>query len=119
MAASARVPVRRHVGGHLAEIERERARALSVYGLLLVPGFELTYNDPDPDHAGHAVAVGLRSLVAMDDGLVAAMEKARTAGATIVAAHPHDRGPTAGCRLRRPAPSRRASRLEDARSLRA
>jgi hypothetical protein len=79
---------------YLAEIERERARALSAYGLLLVPGFELTYNDPNPDRAAHAVAVGLRSLVAMDDGPAAAMEQARAAGAAILAAHPHDSGPT-------------------------
>jgi hypothetical protein len=79
-----------NVGAYLVGIERERARALSAYGLLLVPGLELTYNDPDPDRAAHAVAVGLRSLVAMDDGPAAAMEKARAAGAAILAAHPHD-----------------------------
>jgi hypothetical protein len=62
-----------NVGAYLAEIERERARALSAFGLLLVPGFELTYNDPNPDRAGHAVAVGLRSLVGMDEGPAAAM----------------------------------------------
>ena len=31
----------------------------------------------------------------MDDGPAAAMEKARAAGAAILAAHPHDSGPTA------------------------
>jgi len=84
-----------NVGGYLAAIERERARALSAYGLLLVPGFELTYNDPDPDNAAHAVAVGLRSMVGMDAGPAAAMKEARTAGAAIFAAHPHDCGPSA------------------------
>jgi hypothetical protein len=83
-----------NVDAYLAEVERERARGLSAYGLLLVPGFELTYNDPNPDLAGHAVAVGLRSLVGMDGGLAAAMEEARAAGAAIVAAHPHDSSPT-------------------------
>jgi predicted metal-dependent phosphoesterase TrpH len=83
-----------NVGAYLAGLERERARALSAYGLLLVPGLELTYNDPDPDRAAHAVAVGLRGLVGMDDGPVAAMETARAAGAAILAAHPHEFGPT-------------------------
>jgi hypothetical protein len=83
-----------NVGAYLADLERERARALSAYGLLLVPGLELTYNDPDPERAAHAVAVGLRSLVAMDDGVVAAMEAARAAGAAILMAHPHDFEPT-------------------------
>jgi hypothetical protein len=59
-----------------------------------VPGLELTYNDPDPDRAAHAVAIGLRSLVAIDDGPAAAIETARAAGAAVLAAHPHDYGPT-------------------------
>jgi histidinol phosphatase-like PHP family hydrolase len=41
-----------NVDAYLAELERERSRAWSDHGLLLVPGFELTYNDPDPDTAG-------------------------------------------------------------------
>ena len=44
---------------YLEAIAHERDRARSTYGLLLVPGLELTYNDPDPDRACHAVAVGL------------------------------------------------------------
>ena len=83
-----------NLDAYLAAIESESIRARSRYGLLVVPGFELTYNDPNPDRAGHAVAVGLRTLVAMDDGPAAAMEIARDRGAAIVVAHPHDRGPT-------------------------
>jgi hypothetical protein len=69
---------------YLAEIERERVRALSMFGLLLVPGLELTYNDPDSDCACHAVAIAPRRLVGMDDGPAAAMEQARDLGAAIV-----------------------------------
>jgi hypothetical protein len=83
-----------NVDAYLADIELERDRALSAYGLMLLPGFELTYNDPNPDRAGHAVAVGLRSLVTMDEGPAAALEAARDRGAAIVVAHPHDSGPT-------------------------
>ena len=63
-----------NIDAYLAAIEREAVRALSTYGLLLVPGLELTYNDPDPDAAGHAVAVGLRGLVGMNDGPAVAMD---------------------------------------------
>src|SRR4249920_781233 len=87
-----------NVGAYLAAIEGERARARSTYGLLLVPGLELTYNDPNPDQAGHAVAVGLQGLVGMDDGPAAAMEAARSAGAAVIAAHPHGPGPARGVR---------------------
>ena len=79
-----------NIDAYLAAIEREAVRALSTYGLLLVPGLELTYNDPDPDAAGHAVAVGVRGLVGMNDGPAVAMDAARSAGAAVIAAHPHD-----------------------------
>jgi 3',5'-nucleoside bisphosphate phosphatase len=80
---------------YLAEIEREAARAWRTYGLLVVPGLELTFNDPEPVMAAHAVAIGLREFVSVDDGIADAMRTATEAGAAIVAAHPssaQDRG---------------------------
>ena len=74
---------------YLAEIEREAARARRLYDLLVIPGLELTYNHEDPDRAGHALALGLREPVSMDDGLVEAMRRARATGASIIAAHPN------------------------------
>src|SRR6476660_4396762 len=41
---------------YLAEIQAQTERARRDYDLLLVPGLELTYNDPDPSLAAHAVA---------------------------------------------------------------
>jgi hypothetical protein len=75
---------------YLAEIEREAARAARTYGMLVVPGLELTFNDPEPVMAAHAVAVGLREFVSVDDGIAEAMRTAAQAGAAIVAAHPND-----------------------------
>lgn len=80
---------------YLDAITREAVRARARFGLLVVPGLELTYNDPDPDAAGHAVAVGLRSYVSPDSGLAEAMALARGAGAAIIAAHPHGDVPSA------------------------
>jgi predicted metal-dependent phosphoesterase TrpH len=74
---------------YLAEIEREAARAWRTYGLLVVPGLELTFNDPEPVMAAHAVAIGLREFVSVDDGIAQAMRSAAEAGAVIVAAHPN------------------------------
>ena len=70
-------------------IEREARRAREQYGLLLIPGIELTHIAQSSDDAGHALALGLRTFVSVDDGLEAAMRAARAAGAAIVAAHPH------------------------------
>ena len=81
--------------GYLAEIDREAERARELHGLLLLPGAELSYNDPDPDRSAHAVAVGLRSFVSVDGGIDGAIEQAVQAGAALVAAHPFDHEPAA------------------------
>ena len=74
---------------YLAEIEAEAARAASLYGLLVLPGLELTYDDPDPLRSAHAVAVGLHSFVGVGTGLENALASARASGAALVAAHPY------------------------------
>jgi hypothetical protein len=74
---------------YLAEVEREADRAWRTYGMLVVPGLELTFNDAEPVMAAHAVALGLREFVSVDDGIAEAMRTATEAGAAIVAAHPN------------------------------
>ena len=78
---------------YLADVEREARRAWATYGLLVVPGLELTFNDAEPVLAAHAVAVGLRSHVSVDNGIAEAIETAAQAGAAIIAAHPYDGEP--------------------------
>ncbi len=73
---------------YLADVEREAARAWRTYGMLVIPGLELTFNDEQPVEAAHAVAIGLRSFVSVDHGIAEAMRTAAQAGAAIVAAHP-------------------------------
>ena len=74
---------------YLAAVEEEAARALALYGLLVIPGLELTYDDPDPLQSAHVVAVGLRDYVALDEDLESALATARAHGAALVAAHPY------------------------------
>lgn len=81
---------------YLHEIECEADRAWRTYGLLVIPGLELTFNDEDPLAAAHAVAIGLRTFVSVDDGIAEAMRTAAEAGAALVAAHPYDRSLVAG-----------------------
>jgi predicted metal-dependent phosphoesterase TrpH len=76
-------------GAYLDELDAEAERARRRYGLLVVPGLELTVEDEDPRRAGHALAVGLRSFVSVDRGLEVALREARAAGAALVAAHPY------------------------------
>jgi predicted metal-dependent phosphoesterase TrpH len=80
-----------HAANHadyLSEFEAQAERARREYDLLLLPGLELTYNDLDPFLAAHAVAVGCRAFVSVDDGLETALGRARTEGAALIAAHP-------------------------------
>jgi hypothetical protein len=86
---------------YLAAIEAEAERARALYGLLVVPGLELTHNHLDPDLAAHAVAVGLRELVSPDVGLVGSLLEAREAGAALVAAHPQGSGESVTARATR------------------
>ena len=81
-----------HAGNHAAYLDAIRAegeRARAEYDLLLLPGLELTYDELDPALAAHAVAVGLDRFVGVDHGLDAALERARAAGAALIAAHPY------------------------------
>jgi hypothetical protein len=84
-----------HAGNHgdyLAEIAAQAERARHDYDLLVLPGLELTYDDPDPFRSAHAVAVGIRDFVQLDDGLEPALAKAHDAGAALIAAHPYRDG---------------------------
>ncbi len=84
---------RRTFGQYLKAVEREARRAREQYDLLVIPGLELTYDDPDPDQAGHALALGLRSFDPLDGALEDALRETRRQGAAVVAAHPHGREP--------------------------
>ncbi|HEV2592605.1 MAG TPA: PHP domain-containing protein [Gaiellaceae bacterium] len=81
---------------YLRDVERQAARAAARYGLLVIPGLELTYDDPDPTRAAHAVAVGLRRFVGVELGLEPALAAARELGAALVAAHPYTPEQAAG-----------------------
>ena len=85
---------------YLDAIRDEAERARAEYDLLLLPGLELTYDDVDPALAAHAVAVGLDRFVGVDLGIDVALERARAAGAALIAAHPYTRGQAEGARRR-------------------
>jgi predicted metal-dependent phosphoesterase TrpH len=81
---------------YLRSIRAEALRARELYDLLVVPGLELTYDDPDPLRAAHAVAIGLRSYVDVAAGVETALAAARAHGAALVAAHPYSPDQLAG-----------------------
>lgn len=76
-------------GRYLEAIAGEAERAARRYDMLVIPGLELTFDDPDPARTAHAVAVGLETFVALEGGLVESLRAAREAGAALIAAHPY------------------------------
>jgi predicted metal-dependent phosphoesterase TrpH len=74
---------------YAAAVREEAERALSEYGLIVIPGLELSDNQDDPDLSAHALAIGLERHITMDAGLVPALEAANDQGAAVVAAHPY------------------------------
>lgn len=83
-------------GRYLADVESEAARARALYGLLVLPGLELTFDHTDSTRAAHVVAIGLRSFVGVTYGLEPALAAARERGAALVAAHPYTPGQAVG-----------------------
>ena len=79
-------------GAYLAELELEAERARRLYDLLVLPGLELTQDDPDPALGAHALAIGLDSFVGVAAGIEPALRAARARGAALVAAHPYEPG---------------------------
>lgn len=74
---------------YAAALRAEADRALTEYGLIVIPGLELSDNHEDPDLSAHALALGLERYVPMDAGIVPALEAANDQGAAVVAAHPY------------------------------
>ena len=88
---------------YLRAIQLENARAQAAYGMSVIPGLELTWDDPDPAWAAHAVVIGTHCYVGLEDGLETALERARSLGAAVIAVHPHalESDPIAGRTTRR------------------
>jgi 3',5'-nucleoside bisphosphate phosphatase len=76
--------------GYLAAVRAEVERAHNDYGLLVIPGLELTDNDEDPERATHVLALGLSAHVSVDNGIIPALHDAQAQGSALIAAHPYD-----------------------------
>jgi len=73
-----------------AEIEREARRAWDEYRMIVLPGCELTQNRVRRSDSAHALAIGLDEFVSADGSVEEMLERARRAGALVVACHPNE-----------------------------
>lgn len=72
------------------EISREAERAWRAYGMLVIPGAEMTRNTVNRDTSVHILALGLNDFLSADGDPIAVLREIRTRGAVSVACHPHE-----------------------------
>ncbi|MGE4053823.1 MAG: phosphotransferase [Vicinamibacterales bacterium] len=75
----------------LAEIEREADRARRRYGLLVIPGAEITQNHLRSRKNSHIVGLNLREHISADQPAEQILREIRRQGALSIACHPHHR----------------------------
>jgi len=74
---------------YLGEIQDEAERAWWTYRMLVLPGVELTDEHVQPEEAAHVVTVGTSRFYGLDDGLDAALDRAKDDGCLLIGAHPY------------------------------
>ena len=72
------------------EIRREADRAWTSYGMLVIPGAEMTRNTINRDTSVHVLALGLHEFLSADGDPIEMLGEIRARGAVAVACHPHE-----------------------------
>jgi predicted metal-dependent phosphoesterase TrpH len=76
---------------YLAEIATEAARAQELYGLLVIPGAEVTQNHIRAHRNAHIVALNVKEYISADQTAEDILHEIRRQGALSIACHPHHR----------------------------
>ncbi len=72
------------------EIRKEGERAWKSYGMLVIPGAEMTRNTVNRDTSAHVLALGLDDYLSADGDPIEMLGEIRARGAVSVACHPHE-----------------------------
>jgi hypothetical protein len=75
---------------YLDEIRSEAERAWKSYGMLVLPGAEMTRNTINRDTSVHILALGLTDFLSADGDPLEMLREIRERGAVSVACHPHE-----------------------------
>ena len=75
---------------YFEEICREADRAWKTYGMLVIPGAELTRNTINRDTSVHILALGLEEFLSADGDPLDLLREIRARDAVSVACHPHE-----------------------------
>ena len=76
---------------YLADIAAEAARARKLYGMLVVPGAEITQNGLRSRKNSHIIALNIKQWISADQSAREILEEIRRQGAFSIACHPHHR----------------------------
>ncbi|HEY8279720.1 MAG TPA: PHP domain-containing protein [Bdellovibrionota bacterium] len=73
---------------HMANIKKEGARAWKQYGMLVIPGFEITKNSISNHRSAHMLALGTDQYVDPNLDIIDICKQVRGFGGVTIAAHP-------------------------------
>lgn len=73
---------------YLEKIREEGERAQCLYGMKVIPGFEITKNYLSNHRSAHILALGVSDFVSADDSIETILKKIQEQGAISIAAHP-------------------------------
>jgi predicted metal-dependent phosphoesterase TrpH len=76
---------------YLEDIETQARRAWETYGMLVVPGAEVTQNRLSGRKNSHIIALDIKRYVSADQSADAILKEIRRQGALSIACHPHHR----------------------------
>jgi 3',5'-nucleoside bisphosphate phosphatase len=76
---------------YLADIRKEAARALDQYGMLVIPGAEITQNRLRGRMNSHVIALDIKQYISADQKADAILREIQRQGALSIACHPHHR----------------------------
>jgi 3',5'-nucleoside bisphosphate phosphatase len=76
---------------YLADIEYEGRRALHEYGMLVIPGAEITQNRLNGKKNSHIIALDIKDYISADQKAEHILKEIRRQGALSIACHPHHR----------------------------
>ncbi len=80
-----------HFEAYLEDIRMQGERALTQYGMLVVPGAEVTQNRLRGRKNSHIIALGIKDYISADQTADEILRAIRCQGALSIACHPHHR----------------------------
>ena len=80
-----------HFEAYLEDIRMQGERAMTQYGMLVVPGAEVTQNRIHGRKNSHIIALGIKDYISADQTADEILRAIRRQGALSIACHPHHR----------------------------